>query len=73
MDGGIEAGESSDVANDGDRHVGEPDEVAEALKGLEQDQQRQAWAGVPRALTHEGEFSRIRREDIQFGRARFGR
>ena len=55
------------------RYVGEADGVAEALECLEQDQQREPWAGLARALPREGEFGRLWREHLQLGRARLGR
>ena len=70
--GASQAGGCGDVGDKGRGHVGEADGVAEALERLEQHQQREARAGLARALPREGEFSRLRRERLQLGRPRLG-
>ena len=56
------------MGKDGGRHVGKPDDTPEVLERLEQDQERQARAGLPCLLPREGALGRLRRERLQLGR-----
>lgn len=70
--GASQAGRRGDMRNKDRVHVGKADGVAEALERLEQHQQREARAGLARALPREGKFGRFRRERLQLGRLRLG-
>ncbi len=67
-----QAGRYGDVGEDRRRHVGELDDAPEVLKRLEQDQERQAGAGLERPLPDEGDLGRSRRERLQLGRLWLG-
>lgn len=59
-----------DVVDDPPRHVGQTDDAAEVLERLEQDQERQARAGLARPLPREGKLRRLRRERFRLGQGR---
>ena len=61
-----QSGRGGDVGEDRRRHVGKPDDAPEMLERLEQDQERQARAGLARPLPREGNLGRPRRERFQF-------
>jgi hypothetical protein len=56
------------MSRDRRRHVGKPDDASEVLERFEQDQERQARAGLARPLPREGDFGCHRRERLQLGR-----
>lgn len=60
-----QAGRGGDVGEDRRRHIGKPDDAPEMLERLEQDQERQARAGLARPLPREGDLCRPRRERFQ--------
>ena len=54
------------------RHIGKPDDAPEMLERLEQDQERQARAGLARPLPRESDLGRPRRERFQLDRPWLG-
>jgi hypothetical protein len=72
VDGAVQADGCGNVGDDRDRHVGQTGEVAKALEGLKQNQQRQAWARLARPLPRERDLGGLRRERLQLGKARVG-
>src|SRR4051812_21993481 len=72
VDGAVQADGCGNVGDDRDRHVGQTGEVAKALEGLKQNQQRQAWARLARPLPRERDLGGLRRERLQLGDARVG-
>lgn len=70
---GCQPRHGGNVVDDRGRHVGEADDAAKVLEGLEQNQERQAWPGLARLLPRKGEFGQLRRERLQLGRGRVRR
>jgi hypothetical protein len=55
------------MSRDRRRHVGKPDNASDMLERFEQDQERQARAGLARLLPRKGDFGYHRRERLQLG------
>ena len=67
-----QAGRGGNVGEDRHRHIGKPDDAPEMLERLEQDQERQARAGLARPLPRESDLGRPRRERLQLDRPWLG-
>ena len=67
-----QAGRGGDMGEDRRRHIGKPDDAPEMLERLEQDQKRQARAGLARPLPRENDLGRPRRERFQLDRPWLG-